>query len=140
FEEWRAHPLLGVGAGAYKVGVAPLLGFTKPDAQFLAHNTLLSILVETVVVGFLLFAVFLWRIARDAWMLPGPLARGWLAALAVWAIGTSAATWEDHKATWFLFSVLLCQAATFAASASRARIAVPARAQLHSAAVWFGAR
>jgi len=50
----REHPLVGVGAGGYPEAVEPTIG-----QEMVAHNVLLSILVEDGTVGFLLFVAML---------------------------------------------------------------------------------
>ncbi|HLH40254.1 MAG TPA: O-antigen ligase family protein [Bryobacteraceae bacterium] len=112
-EGWRVFqrsPFLGIGAGAYPVALIPAFGepwhFTP-----VAHNSFLSVLVETGVVGFVLFAAMLLVMAAMALRLPWLERCFWLTVLAVWCLGVSALTWEYRKPTWFLFGILVAHTA-----------------------------
>jgi O-antigen ligase len=105
---WLEHPLLGVGAGAYPEAVRPQLG--RPSvagAQYVAHNTFLSVLVETGVVGFLFWGTLLLCLAMFIWMLPGPERALFATLLAAWALGVSTLTWEHYKGTWLVFGLVM---------------------------------
>ncbi len=112
-EGWRVFqhsPFVGIGAGAYPVALIPAFGepwrFTP-----VAHNSFLSVLVETGVVGFVLFAAMLLVMAALALRLPWLERCFWLTVLAVWCLGVSALTWEYRKPTWFLFGILVAHVA-----------------------------
>ncbi len=106
WELFHGHPFLGVGAGSFHVGVQRTL-----QLPYVAHNTFLSVLVETGVVGLMLFLLILLSLVLAALPLP-PLERGLpLALLLTWAVGVSALTWENRKPTWFLFGLLAAWAA-----------------------------
>lgn len=85
------HPLLGVGSATFAMVV---------ESGKVAHNTFLSVLAETGIVGFILFAAILIIVAYQAVRQPKREARFWLTILLVWAIGASALTWEHAKPTW----------------------------------------
>ena len=104
----QCHAALGVGAGAYPDAVAPSLGRSPiPDQPYTAHNTFLSVLVETGAAGFLLFGALLAALAFFAWMM-APWERAlWLTSLLVWIVGVSTLTWEHRKPTWLLFASIM---------------------------------
>jgi O-antigen ligase len=97
----------GVGAAAFPEAVVPWLGRSPIPAQpYTAHNTFLSVLVETGAPGFLLFVALLGTLALDVWML-APAARAlWFTALAVWATGVSTLSWETRKPAWLIFALI----------------------------------
>ena len=109
---WRAGldafedaPILGYGTGTYAVA---------SKTGRVAHNSYLSVLVETGVVGFLAFMTILFM-AGFAALGHGPadpLTRNfWLAFLAAWAIGAFALTWEWRKQTWVVLNLTVAGAA-----------------------------
>ncbi|MBS1835429.1 MAG: O-antigen ligase family protein [Acidobacteria bacterium] len=118
-EAFTERPVTGVGAGAFPESIRGTMGRPRDWAP-VAHNTFLSILVETGLVGFaiflLLMATLCWQIARMPWM----EARLWIVLLAVWTVGVSALSWEHRKPTWLLFAMLPAHAA--AVSARRVRV------------------
>ncbi len=63
----REHPLVGVGAGGYEEAVEPTI-----HQEMVAHNVLLSILVEDGTVGFLLFVAMLVALLTPLRHLPRP--------------------------------------------------------------------
>jgi O-antigen ligase len=100
---FRQHPLAGFGAGAYPEAVKPLLG-VPPVAghEYVAHNSFLSVLVETGAAGLALYALFLLVVVVFVWALP-PNERGlWSAVLLVWLLGASTLTWEHRKPSWLI--------------------------------------
>ncbi len=100
-KEFAAHPLLGVGEGAYLQVSDKQLG-----EGFVAHNTFVSVLVELGIVGFLLFAAILQKTARAVLNLRGGDRLMWAAVSATWLVGVLAATWETQKATWLLIALI----------------------------------
>jgi O-antigen ligase len=102
------HAALGIGAGAYPDAVAPALGRSPiPTQPYTGHDTFLSVLVETGVAGFLLFAALLLTLAFFAWM-TAPWERAlWLTSLLVWTVGVSTLTWEHRKPAWLLFALIM---------------------------------
>ena len=97
----------GVGAAAFPDAVVPWLGRSPiPARPYTAHNTFLSVLVETGATGFLLFASLIATLALYAWML-APTARAlWFTTLAVWAAGVSTLSWETRKPAWLIFALI----------------------------------
>jgi O-antigen ligase len=109
----KSHWAQGIGIGAFPEAVKPWLGTSGvPAIQFTAHNTFLSVLVETGVPGALLFGLLLATMAWFAWML-GPSERAlWFTMLAVWVTGVSTLTWEQRKPTWLIFGLIMTAWAT----------------------------
>lgn len=129
-EVFEEHWLAGVGSGAYPRSVEPVLGW---PARWLivAHNTFLSVLVETGLVGFALFAVFLALEVRAVWKLQGPSRMVWAVVLMVWFAGVNTLTWEIRKPTWLIFGLILAHARF----ARRCAVA-PARVEVRTMAEW----
>jgi hypothetical protein len=97
----------GVGIAAFPEAVKPWLGKSPvPGMPYTAHDTFLSVLVETGIPGALLFGLLLATVALFAWML-GPSERAlWFTVLAVWVAGVSTLTWEQRKPTWLIFGLI----------------------------------
>ena len=116
-----SHPFAGVGAGAFATAVEPLIGvppsrsieqYEETNPTYVAHNTFLSVLVETGLIGFAIFCTILLLMLRHILAMP-PLEKWlWAVTLLVWVTSVSVATWETRKPTWVVFSLLLAQAAT----------------------------
>jgi hypothetical protein len=108
WENFASKSFLGVGAGAFPESVAYLFGRPRFVNDFtpVAHNTFLSVLVETGVIGFGCFAFMLAILVSFAWGMPGLRKPVWLTILAVWGLAVMSLTWEDRKPTWFIFGVL----------------------------------
>jgi O-antigen ligase len=107
FEVFREHPFLGVGAGAFSQSVLPSL-----LSRQVAHNTLLSLLVELGVIGLGLFCALLGVLVLSANELPWLPKTLWLVSLGVWLVGVSSLSWEMRKPTWLFFGLLLAQRAS----------------------------
>jgi O-antigen ligase len=105
---YREHPVGGVGAGAFGASV-----YSKLDIPYVAHNSYLSVLVELGAVGAILFAALLMGLFRLAAQLPKLESRAWTILLLTWAVAVFSVTWEHRKPTWFLFGLLIAQAAVF---------------------------
>ncbi len=106
---FREHPVAGIGVAAYPRGVEPLLGYPK-GWRIVAHNSFLSVLVETGMVGFILFLGFLAFLVAAIWRMPGFERTVWGMAMLIWTVGVSTLTWEMRKPTWLLFALILAMA------------------------------
>jgi O-antigen ligase len=99
----------GVGSGAYPEVVAPVLG--RPwGFTAVAHNSFISVLVETGLIGFAIFLSALAAMASRARRMPWLERRFWLTVLATWTIGVCSLTWEQRKPTWLIFALLAAHA------------------------------
>lgn len=117
---WGDVPLQGVGAGAYPDAISSVVG--RPQTWTpVAHNTFLSVLVETGFIGFTIFAGFLALLVWTAWRMPVASRWMWLACLLAWGIGVSALTWENRKPTWVIFGLLLAHSAARAPALANQR-------------------
>ena len=103
------HWFAGVGSGAYPRSIEPALGWPV-HWLIVAHNTFLSILTETGMIGFLLFLAFLALLARAIWRMQGVTRMVWTVTVLTWFVGVNTLTWEIRKPTWFLFALALTQA------------------------------
>lgn len=104
----REHPFRGVGVGAFPAAVESILG-TETGMTFVAHNSFLSVLVESGAVGFLCFFALLGVLALSMLDLRTLETKLWIVTIAAWAIGVSTLTWENRKPTWLVFSLLTAQ-------------------------------
>lgn len=105
---WETNPLLGVGAGSYRVaserGGGPSL---------VAHNTLINVLVEDGLVGFGIFLFICVMLLRLVWRMP-PRERGfWIALLGAYGEYCFFASQEYQKATWLVLALILVQSEAF---------------------------
>jgi O-antigen ligase len=105
---YRENWFEGVGSGAYPRSVEPVLGWPT-GWLIVAHNTFLSVLVETGMVGFLLFLGFLAFLVRAIWRMQGVSRMVWAVTLMVWFVGVNTLTWEIRKPTWLIFALALTQ-------------------------------
>ena len=64
-EVYMDHPFLGIGAGAFPVGVQQ-----KTATAWAPHNTFLSVLVELGAVGFAIFSVMLFTLISATSRMP----------------------------------------------------------------------
>lgn len=94
------HPLIGNGSGTL---------FTIIGSE--SHQTFLSILAETGLIGFLLFACILGIVVNQAVRLPKGYSGLWLAIIFVWAIGVLSLSFEFRKATWLFLSFVIIEGA-----------------------------
>lgn len=106
----RDAPFQGIGAGAFPVVSEAILGSPK-ETRLVAHNTFLSVLTETGVVGFALFSLLLGMLVWHVCTFPRLERRFWTVTLVTWGMGVSTLTWEQRKPTWLLFSLILVRGA-----------------------------
>jgi O-antigen ligase len=99
--EFLTHPLVGIGSGAFS---------SATIAGTYVHNTFLSILTETGMIGFVLFAVMLAIVTYQALRQPKESSRLWGCVLLVWAVAAVSLTFELKKATWLFLSFIVISA------------------------------
>lgn len=92
------HPWLGIGSGAFK---------SATRFGTIAHNTFLSILSETGIIGFLLFCFILIVAGLEAIKHPRYEALFWITLMGMWAIGGSSVSWDYQKPTWLLLTLVV---------------------------------
>jgi O-antigen ligase len=101
-EVFRSRPITGAGLDAHRAAI--------PTGKE-AHNTYVSVLAETGVVGLLLFVgVMLSVVARVRSSLPSD-GRYWIVQLAVLAIGAMSLSLEDSKSVWIFLSLAVASGA-----------------------------
>jgi exopolysaccharide production protein ExoQ len=100
YDMFSHHPVLGVGSGAFR----------GADSRHVPHNFVLGFLVETGLVGFLLFASILLLAAAGAVGQPAGLSGLWGSVLMTWLIGASFYNFGEKKQTWLFFSLVLAGA------------------------------
>jgi len=113
-EVYADHPFLGIGAGAFPVGVQQ-----KTATAWAPHNTFLSVLVELGAVGFAIFAVMLFTLISATSRMPSLERSLWRVMLLAWALGGFVMNWEYYKPTWFVFALLAAQSAAYAMAPAR---------------------
>lgn len=103
----RQWPLVGAGAGAYPVAVRPWLGVPpRAGHEYVAHNSFLSVLVETGLIGFACYVLLFGAAAAFVWALAGAERALYAVLLLAWAIGVSTLTWEHRKVSWLLLALI----------------------------------
>lgn len=117
------NPLVGVGLDSHRAASA----FGKE-----AHNTPLSVLVETGLIGFILWSYAVVIVIGRTWQRVGWAAWYWRSQLAVAALGSLSLSLEDSKSIWIIVS--LCVASAAAAQRTRS-VSEPSPPQPHAAGV-----
>jgi len=101
-EAFSERPIFGAGGGAFPAAIEKLSGL-----NFVAHNTFISVAVETGVVGFMLFIAILVVTllphlrAFDARSMPS------LILFATLIVGIVPLSWEFRKPLWLVIAMLL---------------------------------
>jgi O-antigen ligase len=110
FGIWKAgvkaltkRPVAGYGVGFWRSAVSPWLG---PDPQ-VAHNSFLSVAVETGLVGLVLYLTMFVAVFLALMRLPSLERRFALVLLATLVVAMSPLSWENDKAVWFVLAALL---------------------------------
>ena len=111
FQLWTAgvkafavRPLTGYTAsGGWRNAVSPWLG---PDPQ-VAHNSFLSVLVETGLIGLIFYMAMFVAVFLALLRLRSLERRFTLVLLATLGVAMLPLSWEDHKAVWFMLAALI---------------------------------
>ncbi len=131
---WVHHPIQGVGVATHREAVTPTLSqqtiYKTPSKQ--AHNTYISVLTETGIVGELLFMGILFSVFLGLRQLSGWQRWYWSVQVAVVLIGFMSLSLEDSKSVWIFLSLPIAAAAAARAervteSATSDTTAVPER-------------
>ena len=119
-ELFSERPLTGIGAATFGYASEPLLG-----KDLVAHNVYVSILTETGIVGFLIFASALAGLFISAAALDLPERCLWLTVMVTWCVGVMSLTWEYKKITWSIFGLLIATAGLWRRPAPKASEQLP---------------
>ncbi len=92
------NPILGVGSDAFA---------TVSEHRLVAHNSFLSVLVETGIVGLILFVTLFAIALFCTFKLPILESRLWKTVMVIWFLGASALTYEHHKPTWLVLALIV---------------------------------
>jgi O-antigen ligase len=103
--QWMQSPLCGVGCGAFADAIMGSLSGLRP----LAHNTYISVLTETGVIGLGIFILLLLVLSRCAGRLPPAQRCLSLSMLAVWIVGGVDLTLDYKKSFWLVFALIAAQ-------------------------------
>jgi O-antigen ligase len=106
FITFTMHPWVGVGSGVFRTAAT--------DTGKLAHNFVISILVELGIIGFLLYATVLAMAIYHALDQRARSRQLWLTMLMVWIIGATTHNWEYRKQTWLFLSFVTVSASIYA--------------------------
>jgi O-antigen ligase len=102
----RAHPIAGVGAGAFGAAVVPALHF-----EWSSHNTPLSFLVEYGLIGVCLFGLMIAAGVAALRPLPRLERRFGLILLLTLGVGSLTLEWDNRKQFWFVLGIVPALAA-----------------------------
>jgi O-antigen ligase len=118
------RPIFGAGLDAHRAAVSGGLDEVRTFriAEKEAHNTYISVLVETGIVGFVIFATMVVIVIKRIRRLSGWRAWYWSAQVSVLAIGAMSLSLEESKSIWIFLSLCV---ATSAVAGSRSVAAVP---------------
>lgn len=119
------RPVFGAGLDAHRAAVSGGLNEVRTFriAEKEAHNTYISVLVETGIVGFAIFVAMIVIVIKRIRRLSGWRAWYWSAQVSVLAIGAMSLSLEESKSIWIFLSLCV---ATSAVAGSRSGTAVPA--------------
>ena len=109
-ENWLAglsafsqHPLVGVGAGAFEGATAHLIAVPRSS-----HSTWLGVVVETGVIGAVLWFSAITFMVLRLWRAEDAVRRALLSSVVSMAIGMMILGWDHRKIPWLVFAFCLC--------------------------------
>lgn len=124
---WMHHPVQGTGVDSHRTAVTPALEqfkiYKTPEKE--AHNTYVSVLTETGLVGELLFLGVLFSVFARIRELTGRLRWYWSAQVGVLLIGAMSLSLEDSKSVWIFLSLAVAAAAAERATVTETAIVPP---------------
>jgi hypothetical protein len=128
-EVFNTHPIVGIGLDAHRVAVPLGFHITKGVAHSSigkeAHNTPISILVETGLIGLAVAGALGVILVRSVSRLSGPDVRYWASQLAVIALGAQTLSLEDSKSMWLFFGLAVAASVAGRVPSAQRRIASP---------------
>ncbi|EIJ36610.1 O-antigen ligase family protein [Thiothrix nivea] len=101
---WQEHPIVGHGLGAFRKAVNP---FSISES---AHNTFISLLVETGLIGILIFSAFLLALLRLLPQVPHQDRRFQIILMGCLLLTQMSTEWSMEKIAWVLYSLLISHA------------------------------
>jgi O-antigen ligase len=124
---WMHHPIQGTGVDSHRTAVTPALEqekiYKKADKE--AHNTYVSVLTETGLVGELLFLGVLFSVFARIRELRDWQRWYWAAQVGVLLIGAMSLSLEDSKSVWIFLSLAVAAAAAERATVTETALAAP---------------
>ncbi|MDH7506123.1 MAG: O-antigen ligase family protein [Candidatus Acetothermia bacterium] len=99
FHAFGSHPLWGVGAGAFRLAVEPILGMGKAP-----HNVFLATAVEEGIVGLILWLLFVGMAFASVPRLPRHERWLWVVIFCVLTVAFLTGNPEWRKATWLMLA------------------------------------
>ena len=115
----QKRPFLGAGSNC----VATAIEETGPK-RMVSHNLFLTVWVELGVVGLAIQLLLLFLLLREILSMPKTEREIWLAIMLTWGLFIMSSGSPTAKINWFLFAMVLAQAATFRERALAAGAAV----------------
>ncbi|HXE12077.1 MAG TPA: O-antigen ligase family protein [Bryobacteraceae bacterium] len=113
---FEQRPILGTGAATFAFAAEPIIG-----RDLAAHNTYVSVLTETGMIGFLLFATALVTFGLLSLTLRCNERFLWLIVMLVWGLGVFSLTFEYKKTTWCVFGLLVATSSVSEMAPARPR-------------------
>ncbi len=105
--EWKKTPMLGVGPATYAIA-----GLASGERERAAHNTFVSVLVETGIIGSVLYFAFWLLVIRRVFRMPKAERFFWLvfflSLLPLMVTGND----EASKSLWLIGALVLCHSAS----------------------------
>ena len=95
---FEQHPFFGSGTGSMTFLIGSF-----------SHQTFLSVLAETGLIGFFLFILVVGYVFSQIFKLPKGYLGLWLSTFFVWFIGVLSVTFEFRKITWVIFTFIIIQ-------------------------------
>ena len=103
---FASHPVEGLGAAVFRDYSEAQIGISR-----VAHNSFLGVAADLGTIGLALFASMFVMACRGLWYLPHTTRRLWFGLVAVWLVGASTLTWENHKFSYFVLVMFTAQSA-----------------------------
>ena len=101
FKVLRENTVIGVGSGGFNQSIEPILGHARA-----AHNAYLAVLVDTGIIGFLLFITIIFLAIKPNISLPMDDRLFYVILSMTLLVGFIPANLEANKVTWLVFALL----------------------------------